>query len=356
MNTINYRNITLARESRGMTQSGLSKEVKGLTQGNLSRIEKGLLSISDSLLAEISKVLDYPLCFFYKESQASSNGSLFYRKRVSMSQKQLSILEAKVDILNMVIDELMESVDVPELNIPHCDVSGSNTPSVIAFKLREYLGIQRGPLERIVNVLEKNGVIVIFLDIDNGKFDGVTKFTKKSQPVIFVNANMPNDRKRFTIGHELGHLVMHLRVPFDDVEDQEKERQANEFSAEFNLPFVECKRSLFNIRYGDLGNLKMYWKMSKAAILHRAREIGSLSDNSYKYYMMTLSKTGQRKEETEKVDIDQPVLLKKMIDAHLYDLDYSEEELSNLVGLSVADFQNLCTMLNRKNYRLKILL
>ena len=145
MNTINYRNITLARESRGMTQSGLSKEVKGLTQGNLSRIEKGLLSISDSLLAEISKVLDYPLCFFYKESQASSNGSLFYRKRVSMSQKQLSILEAKVDILNMVIDELMESVDVPELNIPHCDVSGSNTPSVIAFKLIEYLGIQRGP-------------------------------------------------------------------------------------------------------------------------------------------------------------------------------------------------------------------
>ena len=46
MNTINYRNITLARESRGMTQSGLSKEVKGLTQGNLSRIEKGLLSIA----------------------------------------------------------------------------------------------------------------------------------------------------------------------------------------------------------------------------------------------------------------------------------------------------------------------
>ena len=45
-----------------------------------------------------------------------------------------------------------------------------------------------------------------------------------------------------------------------------------------------------------------------------------------------------------------------MIDAHLHDLDYSEEELSNLVGLSVADFQNLCTMSDRKNYRLKILL
>lgn len=69
MNTINYRNITLARESRGMTQSGLSKEVKGLTQGNLSRIEKGLLSISDSLLAEISKVLDYPLCFFIRRAR-----------------------------------------------------------------------------------------------------------------------------------------------------------------------------------------------------------------------------------------------------------------------------------------------
>ena len=246
MNSINYQNITLARESRGLTQSGLSKEVKGLTQGNLSRIEKGLLPISDSLLAEISKALNYPLCFFYKKSQTSSSGSLFYRKRVSMSQKQLSILEAKVEILNMVIDELMESVDVPELNIPHCDVSGSNTTPVLAFKLREYLGIKRGPLEQIVSILERNGVIVFFLDIDNDKFDGVTKLTNKSQPVIFINANMPNDRKRFTIGHELGHLVMHLRAHFDDVEDQEKERQANEFSAEFNLPFVECKRSLFN--------------------------------------------------------------------------------------------------------------
>lgn len=354
MNAINYRNITLARESRGMTQSGLSKEIKGLTQGNLSRIEKGLLPISDILLNDISKVLNYPLSFFYKDSQSCSNGSLFYRKRVSMSQKQLSILEAKVDIVNMIIDELMESVDVPELNIPHCDVSGGNTPSVLAFKLREYLGIQRGPIDRIVNILEKRGVIVVFLDIDNDKFDGVTKFTRKSQPVVYVNNNMPNDRKRFTIGHELGHLVMHLRALFDDVEDQDKERQANEFSAEFNLPFIECKRSFFNLRYGDLANLKMYWKMSKAAILHRAKEIGSLGDNTYKYYMMVLSKTGQRKEETEKVDIDQPVLLKKMIDAHLNELNYSEEELSNLIGLSSTDFCTLYTGIGRRDYRLKI--
>ena len=35
--------------------------------------------------------------------------------------------------------------------------------------------------------------------------------TSKGLPIIFVNNNHSNDKKRFTIAHELGHLVMHLR-------------------------------------------------------------------------------------------------------------------------------------------------
>ena len=43
---VNYNMVTLARESRGLTQSELAGEL-GVTQGKISKIEQGLLSISD---------------------------------------------------------------------------------------------------------------------------------------------------------------------------------------------------------------------------------------------------------------------------------------------------------------------
>ena len=39
--------------------------------------------------------------------------------------------------------------------------------------------------------------------------------------------------------------------------------------------------------------------MSKAAICYKAKEMGLLGDSQYRYYMMQLSKSGQRKKETD---------------------------------------------------------
>jgi Zn-dependent peptidase ImmA (M78 family) len=64
------------------------------------------------------------------------------------------------------------------------------------------------------------------------KFDGITLVTDKGQPILFVNDSLPNDRKIFSIAHELGHLIMHIPIsPLPDGIDEEKE--TNEFSGEF---------------------------------------------------------------------------------------------------------------------------
>lgn len=340
--TVNYQNITIARESRGITQSDLAKLVQGLSQGNLSRMEKGLLPIPTEIINLISQALDYPNTFFYKENQRISSGSLHYRKRITMGQKNLSILEAQLDIISMVIDELLDSVDINEFDIPYLSVTEKRDSAEIAYKIREYFNVPTGPIIEIVKLLEKHGVIVLFMDIDNDKFDGVTRFTRKGQPVMYINRNIPNDRKRFTVGHELGHIVMHLRAPLEgEIDDNEKEMQANKFSSEFNLPKIECRKTLSNLKYNDLGMVKMYWRMSKSAIIYRAKDLGLLSDSQYKYYMMQLSRTGQRKNEIETVDIDKPVIFNKMIELHLNDLNYSKEELSEQLGLSIKDFNKI---------------
>lgn len=335
------KNLVIARESRGVTQIELSKNIKGLSQGNLSRMEKGLLSITDDILISISIFLNYPKSFFYKEIISSNNDTLFFRKRNSLPQKSLSKLESRLNIINMVIDELMESVDVPEFKLPHIEVDCVNTIEKIAFLVRNFMQLPSGPINNIITNLEKCGIIILFINIDSEQFDGVTKFTSKSQPVICVNSNISDDRKRFTIAHELGHLVMHLRSNDSVFDENYCEQQANQFAAEFLMPIKYCKNELKGLRYKDLTDLKRYWKISKSAIIRRAKDIGEINDNTYRYYLMTLYKSGERKRESEIVSIDKPKILSEMIRLHIDQLDYNSLELSNLLGIPIEEVEIL---------------
>lgn len=325
--------IKLARESRGLSQSKLS-ELIGVTQATLSRFEKGVLCATYDAVAKIAKVLNYPESFFNKDIRAVGETSLFYRKRASMTVKDLSMLESKISILSKSIDEMLESIDIPELKIPAVEPTSDNTPSEIAYKIRGYLGIPVGPIENIVSILEKNGVIVMFLDVDSiEKFDGLTMFTTNQAPIIWINRNIPNDRKRFSLAHELGHLVMHLRSEDLEKSEEQKEAEANEFASEFLMPASLCKEDFFDLKYKDLGMKKYYWKVSKAAIIYRAKELKCISEQTSKYLYVTLGRYGERKKESIQVPIDAPKIINKMFDLHLSELDYSMEELSDMLGL-----------------------
>ena len=58
-------------------------------------------------------------------------------------------------------------------------------------------------------------------------------------PVIFINDDKSGDNKRFTIGHELGHLVMHLREDVYSMDEKDMDKEADAFSSEFNMPEQE---------------------------------------------------------------------------------------------------------------------
>ena len=345
-------NIKLARDSRGLSQNDLST-LTGVTQATLSRFEKGVLDVTPEAAKRISQALNYPESFFEKDIRCARESSLFYRKRASMTVKQLSVLESKISILSKSIDELMESIDIPDLNIPEIEPSIDNSPQEIAYKIRSYLGVPPGPIDNIVSLLERNGVIVMFIDLnDMDKFDGLTMFSMNQAPVIWINRNTSNDRKRFNLAHELGHLVMHLRSTDLDKNEDQKEIEANQFAGEFLMPESQCKEDLFNLKYKDLGIKKQYWKVSKAAIIYRARELKCISEETAKYLYVTLGRFGERKKESVNVPIDAPQIVKKMYDLHVSELNYTEAEMSDITGLPTSDIKT--ELLNENNmFRIK---
>ena len=223
--------------------------------------------------------------------------------------------------------------------------------------MRNYYSLAAGPIENIVSFLEKNGVIVVFLNLGFDKFDGLTRFTSFNRPVIWINGNMSNDRKRFTLAHELGHLIMHLRSEDLEKTEEEKELEANDFASEFMLPRVECIRDFSNLKFRDLPSLKYYWKMSKSCIIRRAEKLGCISKKTGQYFYMNLGRDGERKHEVEFVPIDFPILLKKMIAAHLGELEYEIEELSDILGINATEINELYLDADKKiNNKLRIVI
>ena len=78
---------------------------------------------------------------------------------------------------------------------------------------------------------------------------------------------------------------------------------------------------------------KYYWKVSKAAIIYRAKELKCISEQTSRYLYVTLGRYGERKTESVQVPIDNPKIVNRMFDLHISELKYSMKELSDIVGL-----------------------
>lgn len=108
-------------------------------------------------------------------------------------------------------------------------------------------------------------------------------------------------RQRFDIAHELGHLVMHEGVVTGD---RVTENQANRFASALLLPRAMMAK-LFprpngaRLDWKGIREFKLTWKVSKAAILYRAKQLDLISESQYKTGVVTLKKYGESNSEKD---------------------------------------------------------
>ena len=206
-------------------------------------------------------------------------------------------------------------------------------PEYIANYTRRLLKVNVDePIKNIFSILETAGIIIYEIN-DDEKFDGVSFITDKGNPIIIVNKNFSNDRKRFTIAHELGHILMHNENNFPISSYRDKEKEANQFASEFLMPENYIKNSLRNLKLSEVGNLKSYWLTSMSSIIRRAKDLKCIDDNRYKYFLIEMSRNGFTKKEPIEVFIDKPTCLKNAINLFKTDLAYSLEDFSNYTAL-----------------------
>ena len=329
---MNHKQLTFAREFKGYSQTELSNKIQGLSQSNLSKFEKGLGVLSEDLQKKIIDFLGFPEDFYNRKINTIIENAN-YRKRATVSKTKILKFENKCKVIGYVIDELSESIEWPDFKLAPLNVEDGYAPEYIANYTRRLLKVNVDePIKNIFSILETAGIIIYEIN-DDEKFDGVSFITDKGNPIIIVNKNFSNDRKRFTIAHELGHILMHNENNFPISSYRDKEKEANQFASEFLMPENYIKNSLRNLKLSEVGNLKSYWLTSMSSIIRRAKDLKCIDDNRYKYFLIEMSRNGFTKKEPIEVFIDKPTCLKNSINLFKTDLAYSLEDFSNYTAL-----------------------
>lgn len=329
---MNHKQLTFAREYRGYSQTELAESIKGLSQSNLSKFEKGFGVLSDDIQKKIIEYLNFPDDFFNRKINSTIENAN-YRKRASIGKNITQKFENKCKLIGYIIDEFSESIEWPNFSLSPLNVEEGYTPQYIAGYNRKLLKLTKDePVKNIISLLEQNGIIVYEID-EIEKFDGVSFITDKGFPVIIVNKNFSNDRKRFTIAHELGHILLHNENLYPISSYRDKEKEANIFASEFLMPENEIKNSLRQLKMNDLGDLKSYWLTSMGAIIRKAKDLNCIDENRYRFFMIEMSRYGYNKKEPIEVFIDKPTCFKNAYQLFKDELSYDINDFVNFTAL-----------------------
>lgn len=341
MQQFNPGMVTIARESREMTQAELSVRSR-IPQAVVSKLEGGVARPSDEHVTSLAGATRYPATFFFDNDRIFGfNASVFFhRKRSDMPAKVLKRIHAVLNLTRMRLDKLMLAGNVqPAIELVRLSVDEHDSPEQIARKVRAILQLPDGPVDDLTASLEEAGVIIVQHQFNSRRMDAVSEWVPSHPPIVLMNVDehVPGDRYRWTLAHELGHLIMHSH----SVEDVEEE--ANRFAAEFLLPEREIRPKLRSVRIQTLALLKSIWKVSMGALLERAKQLRTITIAQYRYMRINFGKMGYATQEPPElaIPIEAPTLMRDLVQLHIKNLGYSISELAALLRMEESECSSL---------------
>ena len=297
----NPRMVTLARESRGLSQGDLAHAM-GMTAPHLSRIEKGDVMLTGEYIDRLAEATRFPKQFFYRTGDILPE-HLAYRRRIHVSFKQLYAIQAWVNIIRLHVEQLAPLVlHRYQLRLPQYKVTERNTPAKIAERVRRDWELDKPVIPNMVRLLEDKGIVTIAVDFGTERVDSLHIITKDKIPVIIYNKLLLGDRQRFTLAYELGQLIMHS---IDHLQpDTDISREANEFAAAFLMPSEAIRGDLRgDVTVALLAALKKKWKQSMISILYRADDLGLINANQKRSLLQQFNHLHIRRHEPLELDV-----------------------------------------------------
>jgi Zn-dependent peptidase ImmA (M78 family)/DNA-binding XRE family transcriptional regulator len=321
--------LSLARAARGFTQSDLAKAAR-VTQALISKLESGLtVDPSPETVDAIADALHVPIAFLTSDERPHGLPQFHYRKRAKLGRKILDSIEAQMNIRRIHAARLFKSYDPNAERFPAIDLDNMGwTAQQAALHIRGLWMLPRGPIDNLTQAIEANGAVVIQIDFGTNLLDAMSFRIPGLPPLIFMNKDMPGERYRFTLAHELAHLLLHNQPE----SDENMETQADEFAGELLMPAKEIRPYLSSPSLGSLARVKPYWKVSIKALCVQCIKLKMITPNQFTGLMVNYSKARYGKlGEPFPIPLEIPSALGEAIAYHMTTLGYSAEEMATLL-------------------------
>jgi Zn-dependent peptidase ImmA (M78 family)/transcriptional regulator with XRE-family HTH domain len=329
---VNGLRVRQAREQALQTQADLAKAVS-VSQPMIAHIEQGLKQSSPELAEKIATATKVKREFLFRPSgPALPLGSMLFRARADVSARKFAQTHAIATNVFEMFLHLAGRFELPPVKLK--PISGP--PEQAAALTRGMLGLDRlSPIPHLMRAFEKAGGVLLSLP----ELQGREAFAvwEASRPIIGIGPSSSGDRLRFSMAHEIGHLILH-NAPTAMIQ---AEKEAHRFAAELLAPQEAITDDLCGIlTFEKLGQLKRKWGISMAAILYRAKELHLVPRRSHDRLIIEMSRFKTQEPSEFNVPLEKPRGLRQMAEV-LFGSNSLAENLADDLALSKEFVQDV---------------
>ncbi|KAA3652402.1 MAG: ImmA/IrrE family metallo-endopeptidase [Bacteroidetes bacterium] len=334
-----------ARLMKGFSLQDLADALENqLSRQALHRYEKGEVIPDAEKINLLSRALNVNPDYFFRSTKVEL-GEVEFRKLSKMPQKEATVIkEITKEKLSRYL-ELEEILGLPNEFEDYLKdfeiVTEYEQVNRAAELLREKWSLGSGPIFNIVELLEDKNIKVVDLRV-NDDFDGLQTRVNGTIPVVAYNANKINkpDRIRFTLLHELAHLLL----KFGNITERQKETLCHQFAGAMLLPEKTLKAELGEHRnklsINELGNIKKQYGISMQAVVMRAKDCGIINEHYTKQFFFIIRQMNWKVDEpVEYNGAEESNRFEQLLFRALVEDQISMSKAASLNNQTLADFR-----------------
>ncbi len=295
----------------------------GVSPAAVGQYESGVFAPRAELIESLARFLRVPISYFAagRPQARLESGSVFFRSLRATAAKQRNKAVAYTEQVWELANMLETHVRFPPVSIPGfaggeiAPDTFASDPVTAAQELRLAWDLGDGPIPQMLRLVESKGIVTVLVPMVEAEVARIDAFSTSAlgRPIMVLSPDRADDvyRHRFSVAHELGHLILHGGRASGTID---LEREANRFAAEFLTP-VQMMDAELPSRLDMAHVLKMSnrWGVEASSIIRRSRELGKVSEASARRGYIRLQQMNVTIEPVAKFPGEQPLLLKKAI-------------------------------------------
>jgi Zn-dependent peptidase ImmA (M78 family) len=339
--------VKLARSAAGLSLRDLQARIGNRVSAQaIGKYERNEDMPSSGVLIALGDALGVSLDYLAGDREMVLEGVDFRKKQITRKKEQAQIAAKTLHVIEryVILEEILglpsAEWDQPrEAPYPIREIADADRA---ARSLREYWDLGIDPIPNLVDLLEERGIKVVVVDsavnID-GLAANVRRPGKSPVRIIVIRKGLHGERQRFSLAHELGHVVMEAGG-----DDKFREKAAHRFAGAFLMPaevlWSKVGKHRSSIGWSELFALKELLGASVQAIAYRCRDLGIFPAALWQRLFREFSRLGFRTPpgyEPNHLKEEEPRRFERLCYRALAENAISEAKAAELLGITVRE-------------------